>query len=301
MLKSKGTKLFVVSMLAGMLALVGIVKAFPSAFIEDFSNGFRETWYPVAYDNQTRVFTDCGVTFCSEFRNEGFGNKYLRLKLLPAGVAGTYHDLEFHTSPFTEPLNQGPWTPAEGHPIHFVARIRTDNGPVGGNGAHFPDGSGDAIGTWGVGMHNNAAGDLDPSGKIDSISFQWMNEAFSDAFGMDGFTSVAAANNFPLCVKRPVTVNLHVWTWVKFIWSQLPNGDQTVQFFVNGQDIGTCTLLKNGTLFGQPFDQTLVGLNGYIWQDNQVYLGTPPNITTSKLVPTYEQQFDVNLYTIWQN
>lgn len=277
------------SVMVAVLSLspVGATSPYPSPFLEVFWGDFNETWYVIAYDNQTRILDDlCGETYCATFESENYFNKFLRFHLLPAGVAETYHDIEIHTSPFDEPWNGGPYTPAVGHPVVFQSRVRADSG-------YQADGSGAAIGTWGLGLHNNAFGTTGPSGQLDSISFQWLQDEFVDFFNMDGFTGVAANNNFPMAVVRPASINLQQWNTLKLVWSALPSGDQTVEYFVNGTSIGTVTLLAAS-------GQTLSGLNAYAWQDNQIYVLGPTGVTLSRPVPTYEQTLDIDYVLITQ-
>lgn len=262
-----------------ILLVAGSVLA-SAGFHDPFNNNLVEVWHPHTYEaGQSFPELMCGTTTCGALTTSGM-DKFFRFSLGTNVQAGVYSDSEMREEPAFAPIDGGQWTPTVGHPVVFESRLRMSAG-------HNQDGSGDAVGTLGVGLWNNAAGTSGPNPEYDNITFVWITDEFTDAFGVDGFGANVAWNLFPVVVSRPqFSINLQDWVDVKFIWSVDSGGTQSVQFFVNGVSTGTYVL-----------PVPLHGLNAIAWQDNQHFDDT---FTPRWLAPTAVQTFDVDYIKVTQ-
>lgn len=271
-------KLFmIVILIVLILSLVGI-SANGFVFHEPFNNEYAEVWHTQIYEAGTYYEGFCGISTCGNLATDG-PDKYLSLRLGPLAYPGYYTETEYRDLPSDAGLDNGPWTPTIGSPVVLEARIRLP-------GRNF-DGSGDAVGTAGIGLWNNAVG---PNGGIhpntDFLLFSWGQNEMTDFLNLDGFAAHSVVNTFQyISTFRPVSFDIANWFDVRLVWSVDTIGQQTVEYYANG------------ILFGEELlPEPMQGLSLTIWQDNSLFDDTFTEQFPSPATNQYFHIDDIKVY-----
>lgn len=255
-----------------LVAVLG-VSANGGGFNEPFNNNLTNAWHPTVFEGGTFSETYCSLSMsvCSNLVNEG-PDKYLRFTMTPDIIPGYYTDMEYRSSPEAEGLNNGPWTPQVGSPVVFEARLRMP-------GRNF-DGSGDAVGTAGVGLWNNAAGaDVNPN--TDFILFAWAMDETTDFLQADGFRAFYLKNLFQYVGSFvPPAFDITNWFEVRIVWSVDETGQQSITYAVNDVEFASAIL-----------PEPMQGLSITLWEDNSLW---GDDFLEQFLIPPQSQFLDID-------
>jgi hypothetical protein len=129
------------------------------------------------------------------------------------------------------------WSPTVNHPVTVTAEMKYSEG-------YKSDGSGDAVGSSPFWLWNNPLGPTGYIAPIKSMGFNWTDGQTFGGF-YKGFKATVVDNSFspfPIYTVDLPQVNMNDWFTATFIWSVNPSGVQSVDFYVNGTQVGTTTV-----------------------------------------------------------
>jgi hypothetical protein len=271
--------MLVVLMLAAPLARA---TTFEEPLLDTFTNHFAVPWNFFNFEDVNGVFTrtpglQCGEDACAALGSSGF-DRFLRMSVRPTTTAGVYTNEDVSEVPigFTGAIETGRWNPSVGHPVILNTRVRWSS-------AYELDGSGAAVGTNGVVLWNSAVDEDGPMPEYDQIGFTWITSRALGGF-LAGVTGSAFVDQLPLEPVRPsATLDVHRWINLKLVWSVDAAGVQRVEYFANGDSMGTHVL-----------PEPLRNLSVEIWNDNQEPTFTPDGLANEFPAPPVEQSMDVD-------
>ncbi|MFS8130351.1 MAG: hypothetical protein ACMG57_00065 [Candidatus Dojkabacteria bacterium] len=242
----------------------------------------RAKWWLInwAGQNNQPVRTEdyCGLASCIKAMKENFST-FVRLSTFPGSQSGFFVNAdmaELHTGFPSQ--GTGTWTPSYHHPIVLETRVRW--------GAQYKqDGTG-AVGSNGIWLWNSPYNfeNYDPGATLSAIGFNWAE--FDTAGGyLGGLKVLALDGNFPVYINKPThAVNLQSWTPFALIWSEDANGVQSVQYYLDGENLGTVQLPRR-----------LTNLSLETWNDNENgQIGADGSLSITYMDIPSTQNFDVN-------
>ncbi|HJR19291.1 MAG TPA: hypothetical protein VJ922_06190, partial [Actinomycetota bacterium] len=186
--------------------------------------------------------------------------------------------------------------PTLGRPVTLEARFRASS-------IYRADGSGDAIGSWGVWLWNAPvvfAGDCTPrhedncsvhSTVLDyfAFGFNWGEEGQFNGL-MGGFRATAIDKALlPFYFPDLSRYDIHTWLTAKAVWAVNALGVQTLTFFVNDDLVGFTVV---------PIPMPPLAIE--IWQDNQLASLGLGGLSIEYGNPVAEQIFDLASITVSQ-
>ncbi len=267
----------------GMVVSPGLAEAsFPQNLHETFNDEFIEPWHFLNFEDDNGVFgvhpdVVCGTDACAAIV-QAAPDKFLRITVNPSTTEGIYTNTDVSEVALRTPtsLESGPWTPDVTNPVVMEARVRWSAG-------YNFDGSGTSVGTSGIGLWNSAVGPNGPTPEYDQIGFSWTKNTVLGGF-LAGFTAGSTVNFTPINVSRPASaININDWVNLKLVWAVDANGQQQVEYFVNGTSIGTHTL-----------PEALHDMSVEMWNDNQEPTFTAEGFVVNYPSPSVAQSFEID-------
>ncbi len=289
----------------------------PNVISDNFSNGVKKPdtslpwdyWYVVLdsadeqgflrLENiQNTIHTNNAVSLTLGEEND---TKYARMSLYPEEFPGVYPgnfnlvQISDQRDGFTYDVPHR-WLPTVGHPVTMTTRFRA-------SANYHIDGSGGAVGTFGVWLQNNPnelteEAKANPS-RIDSFidhgdNFFAFGFNWSDQYTLSGFfrgfkATVVDKYSFAPISTDITNVNINDWVNAKTIWSVDESGTQTVTFFINDQQIAS-----------YPLSIPMPSLAIVSWADNEEPQFGPNGLIITYANPTAQQNFDLDSLTVSQ-
>lgn len=177
------------------------------------------------------------------------GEKFLRFTLLPQDFPGKINIAQINEQrdSFAYGLTHR-WLPTAGHPVVFTVRFRASEN-------YQVDGSGGAIGSFGMYLWNAPDYKTDPNANIERedlwathpddtflMGFLWNDERTLQAIpeflkGMNAVAAVQTQQNYFVTPIRNVEINK--WVNARIVWEVDEAGTQTVSHYINDQLLRT--------------------------------------------------------------
>lgn len=238
-------------------------------------------WYLLNYGD-AQIWDDqyCGDATCFTLMNEN-NTSFARMSLYPDSTPGFYNNVELaeRNTGFAS-QEPGKWYPESNHPVVVEARVRWSE--------HYNNDGTGAVGSNGVWLWNSPIFYPDPNdlsngvyGPTEAFGFSWSME--NNAFIQGLAAGVVRGEAVPALVYTQPLPDVYMQDWVvlKMVWSKHQNNTQRIQFFVNGEEVGTHDVIT----------PDLTPLTVEIWQDNQQFTLSSGTFFHS---PEEEQYFDLD-------
>lgn len=293
MLRKK--KLWSVVGIVALLLAVPVVQAASQAayFLEPFNRvvyhqpGDPDVPYWVILNGDAGQYygVPCSDASCVSAEKEKH-TRFARLQIYPDQTPGNLTSSEISELRTGYSAGQGRWLPTAGHPVIVTARARF-------SGTYQPDGTGGAVGSFGMWLWNSYLDFTQPTPgqiPIEAFGFSW-GEQGNWVGTLDGMQIAALQDNLPVYHERLTTLRPDQWQQWTLIWSVDRAGQQHVAYLLNRTVLGLTTLPR-------PYG----ALSLTFWNDNQFATVDPATgeFTVEYHQPTGAQNFDVDHVVIYQ-
>ncbi len=231
---------------------------------------------------------ECALQTCVKSMHED-GEKFVRLEVHPHVLTNNQYTNANLSEDFDgadgDPVYggqsyPGAYNPTVGHPIVVESRIKFSSN-------YKDDGSGGATGTAGILLWNNPFSQQAPFGGYSIYSELGFNWASNQSVFIDGLSAAFAKDGFPISFQDVAVSNMSDWNVYKFVWSTDAEGNQGVDYFVNGTQVASTFI---------PSYLGLHNLGLEVWNDNQVFTFSGIN----KVSIPENQYIDLDYVDIYQ-